>query len=269
MLLAISLIDTLSSFCDVAPSKTYKVKSLLLPVFQELKTYNFALLVPAIVLNGLELGFYFGTFTESFISCTRGVANIGFVMATGGIGGAVGAVVSGTAVKYTGRMAVFSIGFLSQIVFLIWMLLWQPHQAHDWDIYVMVVGLGAGAALRTTQITALIGILFADNKEGAYGAHLFFHYIAYSLGFLLNIFLCTFYQLIILTSILVLAMVTYYVLEYDIKQTQKEEKCKKEIKFVPLDEVKDLLQPLTLEHKMAASNKDDVVTDLTEVELLT
>ncbi|XP_072033053.1 protein unc-93 homolog A-like [Amphiura filiformis] len=255
ILLSVSLIDTLSSFSDNTPSKTLNVQSLLLAVLKVMKTCHFALLTPINILNGLELSFYFGTFTKSFISCTRGLENIGFVMATGGIGGAVGAVVSGTAVKYTGRMAVFSVGFLSQIVFLIWMLLWQPHQAHNWDIYVMVVGLGAGATLRQSQIIALIGILFPDNKEGAYGAHLFFHYIAYSLGFLLNIFLCTFHQLIILTSILVLAMVTYYVLEYDIKQTQKQEKCEKETKLTSFDEVKDLLQPLTQEHKMASLNK--------------
>ncbi|XP_072046780.1 protein unc-93 homolog A-like [Amphiura filiformis] len=240
VVVSIVFIDTLSAFCEVTPPKKHRAQSLALTALRIMKSRHFALLVPIIALNGLELSFFFGTFTKSFVSCTTGVENIGFVMTAGGIGGALAALVSGTAIKYTGRMVVFTVGFFSQLVFLMWMFLWQPYQAHNWDIYVMAVGLGAGSALRTTQITALVGMLFAERQEGAFGSHLFFHHACYSLGFALNIFLCAYHQMMIMTSILTVAIVTYYVLEYDIKQTLKSDKCEKEkeIKPVNINELK-------------------------------
>ena len=76
-------------------------------------------------------------------------------MTVGALGGAIAAVVSGTAVKNTGRFAVFTAGFISQIAFLMWMFLWQVDYAYGWDVYVMAAGLGSGSALRTTQITGM------------------------------------------------------------------------------------------------------------------
>ena len=73
-------------------------------------------------------------------------------MIPGAIGGAIAAVVSGAAIKYTGRIAVFTAGFISNIAFLAWMFLWQPDYAYGWDLYVMAVGLGSQSALRTTQM---------------------------------------------------------------------------------------------------------------------
>ena len=66
-------------------------------------------------------------------------------MTAGALGGAITAVVSGAAVKYTGRFAVFTAGFISQIAFLVWMFLWQEDYAYEWDLYVMAVGLGSGS----------------------------------------------------------------------------------------------------------------------------
>ena len=81
--------------------------------------------------------------------------NVGLVMIAGALGGAIVAVVSGAAVKYTGRFAVFTAGFISQIAFLVWMFLWQGDYAYEWDVYVMAAGLGSGSASRTTQITGM------------------------------------------------------------------------------------------------------------------
>ena len=73
-------------------------------------------------------------------------------MTAGALGGAIAAVVSGAAVKYTGRIAVFTACFISQFVFLVWMFLWQADYAYEWDLYLMAVGLGSQSATRTTQI---------------------------------------------------------------------------------------------------------------------
>lgn len=74
-------------------------------------------------------------------------------MTAGALGAAFAGVVSGAAVKYTGRIAVFTTGFISKIAFLVWMFLWREDQAYEWDLYVIAVGLGAGSNLRATQLT--------------------------------------------------------------------------------------------------------------------
>ncbi len=65
ILWATLLLDTLSSFCeDVLPPTDNKIQSLPLKALRVMKTCRFGLLIPLILLNGLELSFYFGTFTK-------------------------------------------------------------------------------------------------------------------------------------------------------------------------------------------------------------
>ena len=76
-------------------------------------------------------------------------------MTAGALGGAIAAVVSGAAVKYTGRLTVLTTGFMSQIAFLVWMFVWQADYAYKLDLYVMAAGLGSVVSLITSQITGM------------------------------------------------------------------------------------------------------------------
>ena len=64
VILSTFCIDPLPSFCDVDSARKYKFKTLALRFLWMIRNRQFILLIPVIALNGLELGFYFGTFTK-------------------------------------------------------------------------------------------------------------------------------------------------------------------------------------------------------------
>ena len=64
VILSILCIDQLPSFCDIGTPQKYNFQILALRTLQMIRNRHFILLIPVIALNGLELSFYFGTFTK-------------------------------------------------------------------------------------------------------------------------------------------------------------------------------------------------------------
>ena len=63
VILSTFCIDPLPSFCDTRQEYT-KFRALSLRALQMIRNRHFSLLIPMVALNGLELSFYFGTFTK-------------------------------------------------------------------------------------------------------------------------------------------------------------------------------------------------------------
>ena len=89
---------------------------------------------------------------QAFVSCTQGVQTIGFVMTAYGVSGGLSALLLGVISKYTGRLPIFTAGFISQMVLMIMMMVWDPHQGEVWHLYLMAITWAFGGALRESQI---------------------------------------------------------------------------------------------------------------------
>ena len=64
VILSIFCIDPLPSYCDIGTPQKYEFRTLALRALRMIRNRHFILLIPVIALNGLELSFYFGTFTK-------------------------------------------------------------------------------------------------------------------------------------------------------------------------------------------------------------
>ena len=64
VILSTFCIDPLPSFCDIGTPQNYEFQTLALRALRMIRNRHFSLLIPVMALNGLELSFYFGTFTE-------------------------------------------------------------------------------------------------------------------------------------------------------------------------------------------------------------
>ncbi|XP_072024916.1 protein unc-93 homolog A-like [Amphiura filiformis] len=223
--MAAFFMNPLPSYCPVLPAKRGALEQLKTTFTLALSPRMF-LLIPLNIYNGLELGFAFGDFTkvyrftdQAYISCTQGVQTIGFVMAAYGVGGGISALFLGIISKYTGRLPIFTAGFLSQVVLMTMMLFWDPYQGQLWHLYLMAVAWAFGGVLRESQLAAFVGVLFPKDQEPAFSNLRFWQAIAYSLAFGFSIpdFMCVSYMLRALLGILCLGMGLYYLLEWRIR----------------------------------------------------
>ncbi|XP_053393283.1 protein unc-93 homolog A-like isoform X2 [Mercenaria mercenaria] len=65
------------------------------------------LLIPLTMYSGFEAAFFAGDYTRSFISCSMGVWNVGYVMIAYGVADAACSLIIGRLVKYTGFLPWF------------------------------------------------------------------------------------------------------------------------------------------------------------------
>ena len=69
-----------------------------------------------------------------------------------GVAGGLSALALGIISKYTGRILIFTTGFLSQAVLMFLMIFWDPYKGEIWHLYLMAVIWAFGGALRESQI---------------------------------------------------------------------------------------------------------------------
>ncbi|XP_072028534.1 protein unc-93 homolog A-like [Amphiura filiformis] len=216
--MAAFFMNPLQSYCSVLPAKRSALEQLK-ATFRLALSPKMFLLIPLIIYNGVELGFAYGDFTKAYISCTQGVQTIGFVMTAYGVGGGISALFLGLISKYTGRLPIFTAGFLSQVILITMMLFWDPYHGQVWHLYLMAVAWAFGGALRESQIAAFFGVLFPKDQEPAFANFRFWQAISYALAFATSIpdGVCVSYKMSALLGTLCFGMGLYYLLEWRIR----------------------------------------------------
>ncbi len=69
-----------------------------------------------------------------------------------GVSGGLSALFLGIISKYTGRIPIFTAGFISQVVLMVMMISWDPYEGEVWHLYLMAVAMAFGGTLRESQI---------------------------------------------------------------------------------------------------------------------
>ncbi|VDI53944.1 Hypothetical predicted protein [Mytilus galloprovincialis] len=134
-------------------SKGKLLPSLMVETFKHLWQSPYQkLLVILTMYSGVEQAFIAGDFTKSYISCTIGIRNVGYVMICYGIVNAICSLSFGRLMMYVGQIPLFAFAFVVHGGTQTALLLWQPQQEPVYIIYIFAGLWGTGDAVIQAQI---------------------------------------------------------------------------------------------------------------------
>ncbi|KAK6943687.1 Ion channel regulatory protein, UNC-93 [Dillenia turbinata] len=130
------------------------------------------LIIPLIVYSGLQQAFVWAEFTKYVVTPALGVSGVGGSMA---VYGAFDALCSLAAGRLTSGLSsitfIVSGGAFVQFVVILWLLLKYSTSSGILGVLyplVMAAMLGIGDGIFNTQLSALLGLLFKHDTEGAF-----------------------------------------------------------------------------------------------------
>ncbi|XP_016490327.1 UNC93-like protein 3 [Nicotiana tabacum] len=157
---------------DSSASFFSSVVTLFKSIVTLLQDIRMLLVIPLIAYSGLQQAFVWAEFTKYIVVPTMGESGVGGVMAVYGVFDAICSLVAG---HFTFGLSSISIivsgGALVQASVLAWILLSHSVTGGVLGIlYPLLVAAlwGIGDGVLNTQLSALLGILFKDDLEGAF-----------------------------------------------------------------------------------------------------
>ncbi|XP_048439641.1 UNC93-like protein 3 isoform X2 [Pyrus x bretschneideri] len=157
---------------DSSPSFCASLLSLLKTIITPLYDVRMLLIIPLMAYSGLQQAFVWAEYTEYIVTPTLGVSGVGGAMA---VYGAFDAICSLTAGRLTSSLKSIAIiisgGVLLQAIIFLWILLGYSAQSSVLGIVyplIMAAVLGIGDGVLNTQLSALLGIFFKSDTEGAF-----------------------------------------------------------------------------------------------------
>ncbi|KAF3329988.1 UNC93-like protein 3 [Carex littledalei] len=193
--------------------------SLLKSSFAPLLDKRMLLVIPLIAYSGLQQAFVWAEYTEKIVTPALGISGVGGSMAVYGAADAICSLVAGRLTSGLHSITwIVSIGAFLQAFVLLWLLFgYRLTSGLMGMVNPLLMGAiwGVGDGVFNTQLSALLGLLFKDNKEAAFAqlkvwqcaaiAVIFFIYPYISLNFMLVLMLV---ELIIsISSFLLLTLV--------------------------------------------------------------
>ena len=209
---------------DKSPTEEQRHLSprLLISTFKHLFTSPIQmLLVPITMYRGVEAAFMAGDFTKSFVSCSLGIWNLGYVMICYGVVNALSSFTSGRLVKYVGQLPFFVIAFAFHIGLQIFLLQWKPSSDEVAYFYISAALWGVGNAIFQTQSNALYGCLFTDSLGPAFANHRLWESIGYAMAYAYSDLLCTYVKLYLCVCLLSLSILGYLTVEFMLRMRTK------------------------------------------------
>uniref|UniRef100_H2SU40 Protein unc-93 homolog A n=1 Tax=Takifugu rubripes TaxID=31033 RepID=H2SU40_TAKRU len=185
-----------------------------LATFRLLKDRRLLLVVPLTMYSGFEQSFLSGsTPRQNYVTCALGIHYIGFVMMCFGATNSISSFLFGRLARYTGRAALMCLAAATNLSCIITFLLWKPDPKQLHVFFLLAALWGMADAVWQTQTNALYGILFPRDKEAAFANYRMWESLGFVISFAYSSFLCLEYKLYIMLGVLVLAAVTYPIVE--------------------------------------------------------
>ncbi|XP_072975594.1 UNC93-like protein 3 [Typha angustifolia] len=148
------------------------LKSLLKLVVAPLLDKRMLLIIPLIAYSGLQQAFVWAEYTKYIVTPALGISGVGGAMAIYGAADAVCSLFAGrlTTGLYSITLIVSGGAFLQAFV-LLWLLFgYSTPSGVLAYVYPLIIGAiwGVGDGVLNTQLSALLGMLFKDDKEAAF-----------------------------------------------------------------------------------------------------
>ena len=221
----ILFLDNLPTAATPEKEKSWKtdVRRHLTATLRLAKHPHLLLLVPLLICRGVEDAFVGADFTQSFVSCTQGVGEVGFVMIVHGVSSSISAIICGQIERYIGRMAIFLYGGTVHMTVIVVFLLWNPENSETWQLALMAAAWGSGDGVFLTQIVSFIGILYPGDQEPAFANYMLWRSFGYAVGYALTIptQVCINHKLYGLIVLLALSISCYLADEYLIMRSNQ------------------------------------------------
>ncbi|XP_071534487.1 UNC93-like protein isoform X2 [Panulirus ornatus] len=110
------------------------------------------LLIPLTMWSGFEMQFLFSDYTAAYVTCSLEMHMVGYVIICFGVCDAFFSVALTQLVKMVGRVPVFTLGLVINLVLIIACIYWRPHPDDRPWFYVVAALWGVGDAIWQTQI---------------------------------------------------------------------------------------------------------------------
>lgn len=180
-------------------------KSIITPLFD----VRMLLIMPLMAYSGLQQAFVWAVYTKYIVTPTLGVSGVGGAMA---VYGAFDAICSLTAGRLTSGVKSITIivsgGVLLQAIIFLWiLLLYSPVSGALGIIYPLIMAalLGIGDGVLNTQLSALVGIFFKNDTEGAFAQLKVWQSASIAVVFFINSYISLQAMLIIMLAAIVLS----------------------------------------------------------------
>ncbi|KAL1545922.1 UNC93-like protein 3 [Salvia divinorum] len=148
------------------------VGSLLSSMLNLLFDIRIFLVIPLIAYSGLQQAFVWAEYTKEIVNPVLGEQGVGGAMAIYGVFDAISSLAAG---RFTSGLSSITIivsgGMLIQLIVLLWLLLsYSVVSGLLGTILPLLIGAlwGIGDGVLNTQLSALLGILFKHDLEGAF-----------------------------------------------------------------------------------------------------
>ncbi|KAG6437410.1 hypothetical protein SASPL_102326 [Salvia splendens] len=157
---------------DSVNTVSSSVGSLLSSMLNLLFDKRILLVIPLIAYSGLQQAFVWAEYTKEIVNPVLGEQGVGGAMAIYGVFDAISSLAAG---RFTSGLSSITIivsgGMLIQLIVLLWLLLsYSVVSGILGTILPLLIGAlwGIGDGVLNTQLSALLGILFKHDLEGAF-----------------------------------------------------------------------------------------------------
>ncbi|CAL1289357.1 unnamed protein product [Larinioides sclopetarius] len=185
----------------------------VLATFHHAKKKEQLFLVPLSLYVGMAQGFYTADITKSYIACAWGTSHVGLVTVFYGMACALSSTVSGCLVQFMGRIPIFLIGQIGNIINYTFLLMWSPEVHHPFMFYLAAALWGVITGLFWSQLQAFYGVLFQGDEEAAFGSYYLYSSMGWTISFLYSNYICTSIKIYILCSVSCIGIIGYLITE--------------------------------------------------------
>ncbi|XP_069973711.1 UNC93-like protein isoform X2 [Penaeus vannamei] len=187
--------------------------ALLVATFNHMRHPYQLLIIPLTIWSGVEQAFIGADYTAAYVSCGLGVHMVGYVMICYGVCDAVCSVSFSPLVKMIGRVRVFSVGAVINLVIIITLRYWMPHPDDFLVFFVMAALWGVSDAVWQTQINAFYGVIFPGESEAAFSNYRLWESLGFIFAYVGSTTTCVDLKTTNLIISLVFGIVGYYAIE--------------------------------------------------------
>ncbi|XP_035223806.1 protein unc-93 homolog A-like isoform X4 [Stegodyphus dumicola] len=200
-----------------------EVKNRVLAAVKLLKNPYQLLLLPISIFCGLENGFYVNDFTQAYIACSWGIHHVGFVTICFGVCGAIMAVLVGPLVRCISQMSVLILAACINVTTCGLLYVWEPTPDNVTTYFVFAGVWGMADAIWWSQITALYGLMFPNDREAAFSNFFFWSFLGFFLCYSYANYFSVALKLGILLFFLVTGIICYLIGQIKIKRSPRRE----------------------------------------------
>ncbi|XP_022086112.1 protein unc-93 homolog A-like [Acanthaster planci] len=139
-----------------------------LATLHALREPHLLMLMPFAVFIGAYYSFVVGDFTKSFVSCTQGVHDVGYIIAVFAASDAIFTIIFGLLRQYVSRLVMLTVAATLIEGAFVFSVLWDPEERQRWHLFVLAVVWSVGDAVWQMQIRGTCHVCSCPQLVCAY-----------------------------------------------------------------------------------------------------